>query len=305
MKQAVIDIGSNSMRLTVYDISNEHFKILFREKDMAALAGYVENNILTQDGINRACVGLLDFKHTLKSLKINDVYVFATASLRNIANTDEAIRIIKEKTDYNIDVISGKLEALLGYYGALQSLSLKDGAFIDIGGASTEVVTFQNNDILSTNSFPLGSLSLYKKCVRYILPDKESIKKINQIIKKTIKLPGVTKTKTIVAVGGTARGILKLAKKYYGLDASEQKLTAKQFQDLSLLLLKKDSNCASLILKIEPERIHTIIPGYMILKYLFDSFGADELIVSNYGVREGYLCQKRLPNNIHIHKTEN
>lgn len=68
MKQAVIDIGSNSMRLTVYDISNEHFKILFCEKDMAALAGYVENNILTQDGINRACVGLLDFKHTLKSI---------------------------------------------------------------------------------------------------------------------------------------------------------------------------------------------------------------------------------------------
>ena len=307
MKQAEIDIGSNSMRLTLYELDEDGFKILFREKDMAGLAGYVENNVLTSDGIKRACDGLLHFKHTLESLKIKNVFVFATASLRNIANTDEAVNTIKEITGYNVEVISGEEEADLGYYGALQELAISDGVFIDIGGASTEVVTFKDNAILTSHSFSVGSLSLYKKCVKNILPGKGSMKKIRNLIKKTIKLDGIKQkgeTKSFVAVGGTARGILKLAKKYYGLDNNCHIITAQQLKGLSILLCRKEVDRADLILRIEPERIHTLVPGYMILQYIFEYFDADEMIVSDYGVREGYLCQKLLPKNIHTAKTE-
>ncbi len=308
MKQAVIDIGSNSMRLTLYEINEDNFKILFREKIMAGLAGYVESNVLTSDGIKCACDGLLEFKHTLEALQIENVFVFATASLRNIANTDEAVNEIKVKTDFDVEIISGAVEATLGYYGALQELSISDGLVIDIGGASTELVTFKENQILTSHSFSVGSLSLYKKCVKNILPGKDSMKKIKTMIKKTIQLDKTYEKETpntFIAVGGTARGILKLAQKYYGLDTSCHVLTAQQLRGLSVLLCHKEQDRINLILKLEPERIHTLVPGYMILQYIFEYFDADEMIVSDYGVREGYLCQKLLPKNIHTAKTEN
>lgn len=296
------------MRLTLYEINDDGFKILFREKIMAGLAGYVESNVLTSDGIKCACDGLLEFKHTLEALKIENVFVFATASLRNIANTDEAVNEIKVKTDFDVEVISGAVEATLGYYGALQELSISDGILIDIGGASTELVTFKDNEILTSHSFSVGSLSLYKKCVKNILPGKDSMKKIKTMIKKTIQLDKSYEKETpntFIAVGGTARGILKLAQKYYGLDSSCHIITAQQLRGLSVLLCRKEQDRINLILRLEPERIHTLVPGYMILQYIFEYFDADEMIVSDYGVREGYLCQKLLPKNIHTAKTEN
>ena len=92
MKQAVIDIGSNSIRLTLYETENRDFKILFREKIMAGLAGYVEDGKLSAEGIECACTGLLTFRGVLQTLDIEHVGVFATASLRNISNTEQAIR---------------------------------------------------------------------------------------------------------------------------------------------------------------------------------------------------------------------
>ena len=100
MKCAVIDIGSNSMRLTVYDAQKDSFKILFKEKIMTALAGYVEKGKLTQEGIDSACSALMEFRHRLDVLEIRDVYVFATASLRNISNTGKLWKRSERRPDF-------------------------------------------------------------------------------------------------------------------------------------------------------------------------------------------------------------
>ena len=79
MKQAIIDIGSNSIRLTLYETEGQNFKILFREKIMAGLAGYVEDGKLSVEGIECACAGLLTFRGILQTLAIDHISVFATA----------------------------------------------------------------------------------------------------------------------------------------------------------------------------------------------------------------------------------
>ena len=162
MKQAVIDIGSNSIRLTLYETENRDFKILFREKIMAGLAGYVEDGKLSAEGIECACTGLLTFRGVLQTLDIEHVSVFATASLRNISNTEQALSLIRAATGYSVQVVSGEEEALLGYAGAMRELHLTGGVFLDIGGASTEIVTFDKGEPMSFTSFPVGSLSLYR-----------------------------------------------------------------------------------------------------------------------------------------------
>ena len=114
MKQAIIDIGSNSIRLTLYETEGQSFKILFREKIMAGLAGYVEDGKLSAEGIECACAGLLTFRKILQTLQIENVRIFATASLRNISNTARALSVIRAATGYSVEVISGEDEALFG-----------------------------------------------------------------------------------------------------------------------------------------------------------------------------------------------
>lgn len=307
MKQAIIDIGSNSIRLTLYEIENGSFKILFREKIMAGLAGYVENGALSAEGMECACAGLLTFRSILQTLHIEHISVFATASLRNISNTQQAMGIIRAATGYSVEVLSGESEALLGYAGAMQELHLRSGAFLDIGGASTEIVTFDEGKPVDFASFPIGSLSLYRRCVKRILPGQGSLKRLQQEIDKTIQ-PGhaaLAERPLLVGVGGTARAAFKLAQHYYKISSDCHTITAGQLNGLCSFLCSGKKEASDLILRLEAERIHTLVPGVLILQHIFQLFGAQQLIISKYGVREGYLCKKILQNNIVTPKTEN
>lgn len=307
MKQAIIDIGSNSIRLTLYEIENGSFKILFREKIMAGLAGYVENSALSAEGVECACAGLLTFRSILQTLHIEHISVFATASLRNISNTQQALGIIRAATGYSVEVLSGESEALLGYAGAMQELHLRSGAFLDIGGASTEIVTFDEGKPVDFASFPIGSLSLYRRCVKRILPGQGSLKRLQQEIDKTIQ-PGhaaLAERPLLVGVGGTARAAFKLAQHYYKISNDCHTITAGQLNGLCSFLCSGKKEASNLILRLEAERIHTLVPGVLILQHIFQLFGAQQLIISKYGVREGYLCKKILQNNIVTPKTEN
>ena len=307
MKQAVIDIGSNSVRLTLYKIDGRSFKIIFREKIMAGLAGYVENGALSPEGIKCACDALFEFRHTLETLIISKTAVFATASLRNISNTEEALSEIESATGFTVEIISGEEEAQLGYIGAMQELNISEGAFVDVGGASTEVVIFEGGKAKTTASFGLGSLSLYRRCVKKILPGGGSMKRIKAAMQAEIddkKLLPQDKHSPLICVGGTARAALKLAVKYFELPEICHSITASQLERLCDMLCQGDKKAVDLILRTEADRIHTIVPGLMILQHIFSHFNADGLIVSKYGVREGYLCQKILTNSIVTPKTE-
>ncbi len=305
MKQAIIDIGSNSIRLTLYETERENFHILFREKIMAGLAGYVEDGKLSAEGIECACAGLLTFRSILQTLEIEHISVFATASLRNISNTEQALSVIRAATGYSVEVISGEDEALFGYAGAMQELHLTSGAFLDIGGASTEIVTFENSTPVDFASFSIGSLSLYRRCVKKILPGEGSLKRLRQEITQTIDVSegALAPRPLIVGVGGTARAALKLARRYYKMSDDCRSMTAEQLDGLCSFLCSGKKDASDLILRLEAERIHTLVPGLLILQHVFHLFQAEQLVVSKYGVREGYLCKKILTNNTDTPKT--
>ena len=97
-----------------------------------------------------------------------------------------------------------------------------------------------------------------------------------------------------LGVGGTALAALKLAKRVCRLPETSNSITIGQLDRVCQELCASQKQAADLILKIEPERIHTMIPGMLILRHMVQGFGAGRVIVSQYGVREGYLCQKIL-----------
>lgn len=295
MKYALIDMGSNSIRLTVYDIDRLHFKILFKEKIMAGLAGYVKDGALSQDGIDCACRGLLQFQHTLDLLQIENLAVFATASLRNISNTDQAVEQIRLSTGIPVEVLSGEKEAEYGFFGVRSDMTITGGLFTDIGGASTELVHFTDSVPQEVQSIPVGSLKLYRDCVKKILPGKEAQRLINETILRAFDnstAKSIPPQEHMICVGGTSRAALRLCRKLYDLPEHCRCFSHEQLNDLTGFLCGGSKKSTDLILRHEPERIHTLIPGILILNYLADQYEIQDITVSRYGVREGYLHQK-------------
>lgn len=158
----------------------------------------------------------------------------------------------------------------------MQELRLSSGAFLDIGGASTEIVTFDGGTPVNFASFPIGSLSLYRRCVKKILPGEGSLKRLWQEISQTIDLSEdvIASHPLLIGVGGTARAALKLAQHYCKISDDCHSITAEQLDALCAFLCSGKKAASDLILRLEAERIHTLVPGLLILQHVFHLFGA-------------------------------
>lgn len=295
MKYALVDLGSNTVRLTLYDVKeNGGFEILFSEKEMAGLVNFVSDGRMTSEGMDRACEAILKFNELLSHFEVDKVSVFATASLRNVKNTEEALLCIRERTGIDVEVISGEEEAILGYEGALLRIKVESGIMFDLGGGSTEVVSFERGEVESAVSCSIGSLSLFKNNVDHIMPTKEEIEKMEREAEKAFQNTEERTTKILCGVGGTARALLKITNDYFKKDRGNSVITLEEFEEVKKVVFKRGKKARKLILKSCPDRVHTIIPGMVIVAELIKLFGAETLVVSKFGVREGYLCRKEI-----------
>lgn len=209
MKYAIIDLGSNTVRLSVYTVTKDkEFKLLFSEKETAGLANYVEEKALSREGMQKASLVINEFLNLLQQLSIENIYIFATASLRNVVNAEQAARYIQENTGVDVDIVLGNDEAEYGFAGALNTVDINDGAMFDIGGGSTEVVVFADKKPLTVQSFDCGCLNLANRYIRKIFPTKEEIKQIKEKVgKKLSRLEYHGKADRLCGVGGTIRAV--------------------------------------------------------------------------------------------------
>lgn len=108
MLYAVIDVGSNSVRLSVYQCENGNIQPLIDKKDTVGLAGYVENGIMVEEGMKKAAETIGNFYTIARNFNIPSISVFATASLRNVANQEEVLRYIREYAGVAPRLLRGK-----------------------------------------------------------------------------------------------------------------------------------------------------------------------------------------------------
>lgn len=294
MKCGVADVGSNTIRLSIYQCEGETIKLLLNRKEMAGLAGYVKNGILSDSGILVACRTLAGFRALLNNLEVKDLYVFATASLRNITNTEEALETIREVTHLKVEVLTGAEEAELSFQGAAMGGGTPSGLLADIGGGSTELVAYERGAITSKCSLALGSLSTYSRFVDGLFPtqtERRAIRAFAEAELERAKTPHV-KCKHLTGVGGTIRAAAKLCNDLAGTDPDNRIIPAEEVRDLYKGLKKGDKDTLRQILRSTPDRVHTIIPGLVIFNTVLKAYGVETISVSASGVREGYLLKR-------------
>ena len=150
MRIGIIDIGSNTVRLAVYD--SDTLKVIENGVNYAGLIQYVDNGKISDKGFEVLCDAVLEMKNICQDLNCEEISAFATASLRDISDKESLIKRVKEKTDILIDIISGKKEAELDYLGLLMHYDVKDGAVFDLGGGSGLIITFENGQVITNIS---------------------------------------------------------------------------------------------------------------------------------------------------------
>lgn len=296
----VIDIGSNTIRLSIYKRTDTGFRLILNEKSMAGLAGYVnKHGNLTHKGTMKAVEVLKSFEQILQNIDVKTVFVFATASLRNIRNTQKVIEKIKACSGYDVDVVSGEQEAIYSYTGASLLMAFDQGILIDIGGGSTELVFYKNKQIEKALSMPIGSLNLYNRHVGDILPSTDELAEIKRSIKAEMgKLEVDNSYQIIFGVGGTARGTCKLCNAICDAPVNNRTIEVNDMRDMLSRFNTDRTYAVKKIIKILPDRIHTIIPGMAILDCVAKQYRSEKIIVCEYGVREGYLYTKLLTEGV-------
>ncbi len=147
MMCGIVDLGSNTIRLSIYQYEGERFRLLLNKKTMAGLAGYVQDGALSDGGILVACRVLSSYRALLSNFSVSEMHVFATASLRNISNTGEAVEAIRDVTGVTVEVLDGETEAALSFKGAVLPGGVPTGLLADIGGGSVELVSYRDMSI--------------------------------------------------------------------------------------------------------------------------------------------------------------
>lgn len=294
MISGIVDLGSNTIRLSIYQWEGGDFKLLLNKKEMAGLAGYVRDGSLSDAGILTACRVLAGFRELLENFDIKDIHVFATASLRNIVNTEEALETIHKFTGVNVQVITGAEEAQLSFRGASFHANRDGGLLADIGGGSTELVSYEGDQILTGCSLPMGSLSLYSRFVSGLFPTDKERRAMREFVEEELdraKTEGLT-CKHLCGVGGTIRAAGKLVNSLNGSEPDNRVHKAADVRELYRLLKKGGKDTLHRILRIAPDRVHTMLPGLSILNAVVKAYEIETVTVSNTGVREGYLFER-------------
>lgn len=298
MRHAIVDIGSNTIRLIIFDINENknNFKKVLNKKYTAGLITYVHDGELSRKGIKKLIKTLSSIKNIVLELNVDTFSPFATASLRNLENTEEVLEEVKKDLDIDIDVLEQVEEAFLGNVGIRSEIKVDSGISVDIGGASTEVVYFEEDGPREYINLKTGSLLLFGENVSRILPKKSEIRAIEKsVIRELNSSHFSSKENRLIGIGGTIRTTGKVIADLWNED--EKKFTLKDIYKLLNLIKDRNTETIRSIIRTNPARIHTIIPGIIILKILMEKLGIDEIEVSDNGLREGYLIYKVLEGN--------
>ena len=164
---------------------------------------------------------------------------------------------------------------------------------MDIGGGSTELVLFHDRQVTSACSLPMGSLNMYTRFVRDIIPTADELRDISrhaESLLKTVDFPAERDCiPALYGVGGTCRASCSLNDELYGDQSGYGGYPCKRIHKMLKRLKTDRRELLSAIVKTAPDRLHTLLPGLAILEAVANRYQCRSFAASPYGVREGYL----------------
>ena len=289
---AVVDIGSNSVRLVVYDGLRRSPTPVFNEKILCGLGkGIAITGKLDATAMVRATAALKRFRALAKQMGCHEVYAVATAAAREASNGPDFIEQAEKSLGAGIDILTGKEEARYAALGVMAGIPEADGIVGDLGGGSLELIDVKESKLFDGVTLPLGPLRLIDMSGDNM---GRARKLVDEYLHDTKVLESL-KGRSFYAVGGTWRNLARvhLAHAGYPLHVLHQyTMTRQQAKSIAELVSGMSSSAMKDVKDVSKSRSNTMPYGSMVLERLIEIGKPKDIVCSVYGVREGYLYAK-------------
>tara|TARA_E500000081_G_scaffold22629_1_gene26298 strand:- start:31 stop:930 length:900 start_codon:yes stop_codon:yes gene_type:complete len=297
VKIAAIDLGSNSTRLLIAEISGEEFNILEKSHVVTKMAeGLEENGFISDDSRKRVIKTLKTFLKQIKKHEVSQVFAVGTAAMRDSTNTNEFIDEIKRKIDIEVEVITGQQEGIITSLGVLHFMeNLQNYLIVDIGGRSTEFIYEDNNKVIS-HSIDLGVVTLTEKYFSELPATKDKIIKAEQEVLEKVNNLKIPNSKLLIGVAGTATSLGSIYLEQDRFDESEvHNIEISQLELINIKNTIRDFNEPEIIIKfkgVDPKRAKTITSGIVILENIMKRYENSSIMISKNDILEGLILKK-------------
>lgn len=291
-KEAIIDLGSNSIRMLIYDnLLNSQIPI-FNEKAICELGKNLDKTgKLDPKGSDFALSVLQRFKRILSNLKVKKYKIIGTAAIREATDSKFFVAKVQKILKKKVEVLTGIEEAENSALGVIIGFQRVNGVVVDLGGGSLELARVEKNIIYEKVSLPLGVLRLFNQPKR----NKDKINSIISFYLNKIEWLRKGKTKNLYLCGGTWRTLLNahIFKTNYPLSILHQyKLPAMEALKFSNRLSSVKLIKSEKLLGVTKSRTNYIPIGSYILSSLIKICDPSSILCSVSGVREGSLINK-------------
>ncbi len=286
---AVIDIGSNSLRLVVFDKRSRCPVPVFNEKAQPGLGkGLERHGMLNPDGTEAALVNIRRFVNMAEAMGVDSIELLATAAVRDAKDGKSFAQQIEKETGRKVQIVTGEDEAKLSAMGVLSGIPDADGLMGDLGGGSLELVRLEQGQIREQVTLPLGPLRLIEATNGNI---DEAQRLIDRQLEKLDWL-SLVRGKTLYPVGGAWRSLARIhmEQAHYPLRViHEYRMTRRQSEELANMLAHLGKKSLASIVGMSRRRLETLPYGALVLERLIKALKPECVLYSAYGLREGYL----------------
>ncbi|WP_347861392.1 Ppx/GppA family phosphatase [Salimicrobium sp. PL1-032A] len=295
---AVIDIGSNTMRLVIYSHQNySRIQEVENVKIVARLRTYLDkHNNLSGEGQFILIDTLKSFQKIIDTYDIDHSFCAATAAIRQANNHKEIQEKVKDATGMSMKVLTEEEEAYYGYLAVVNSTAIEEGFTIDIGGGSTEITYFKDRKLVHSHSFPFGSLTL----MEFFNPEKPSqkqVRKARTYIFDHLEELDWLKEKNIplLGIGGSARNMVEIDqtfKDYPIAGLHEYEMSDSDIAHISSHLSTLNRKEREKIEGLSKDRSDSILPAMQVFYCLYELTDASSFVLSRKGLRDGLLYEQ-------------
>lgn len=292
---AIIDIGSNSVRLVVYEALSRAPTPIFNEKVLCGLGKNVASSgRLNEEAVMRAISALKRFRLLCDSMGVGLLKVLATAAARDAKNGPQFLMAAEEACGVPIELLSGDREAYLSALGIQSGFYHPDGVAGDLGGGSLELIEVRGTVIGPGVSVRLGGLALQDR-------SRGDIKLAEKIVKEELAGLGpleAMRNKTFYAVGGTWRSLARLHMRHKGYPLNVMhgySMPASDVAQFAQMVERADLDALDSIDAVSSGRRPLLSYGALVLEQLIRRGKPKQIVISASGVREGVLYEMLPP----------
>lgn len=291
---AVIDVGSNSVRLLVArGLSASAFEVIDEERFDAKLGAGQADGALTPESIERGLQAMAIMTAVARSHRPDRIVAVGTEALRRAPNAGEFLAEVERRYGIAVQVLTGREEGFSAFLGVVNSTLLEDGYLLDIGGGSLELMRVQSRALVEAQSVPLGAIYATERYLKSDPPAGRELRALRKAVARELSVEAGRGA--LWGTGGAMRNLARIARIRSGYPLRRLHgfaLSRSEVRTLARLLTRAGTDERRRIPGVGANRVETLHAAATVINEVMELSGAESLTVSGQGLREGLVWRE-------------